>query len=228
MTTSAGSDGIYRTPGRAPEPERVPAPSLRLLLSPLASAACVVSVIAVPVLLFDAIRVAVLESSADTRFVPAVALTLDLLALTLLASPVWLGLIIAGRVAPYWSSLRRWSKVSYVTALFALELLVLVTAQASIMARRTGMHLFEPTLQHTSLAPDGRRAHVYRGGLVQCRYDVYVAAPFALTMKRELSATEHGCLSPAPHVRWSADHSIQLLDHDGEAIVPSVVMRHHP
>ena len=220
--TTVEANGIYRTPGRAPEPEAPPGPSLRLLLSPVASAAYVVLVIGLPVLLFDVIRTVILGSSDETRFVPAIALALDLLALALLASPIWLGLMIAGRVAPYWRALRHWSKVSYVTALFALELLVLVTAQASLMLNRAGIQLFEPTLHHTSLAPDGRRAHVYRSGLVGCRYDVYVAAPFGLTMKRQLSSTEHGCLEPPPGVRWSADRSVQLVGHDGQVIVPLV------
>ena len=145
-------------------------------------------------------------------------LALDLLALSLLASPVWLGLMIAGRVAPYWRSLRPWGKVSYVGALFMIELLVLVTAEASIVATRAGEQLFEPTLQRTSLAPDGRRAHVYRGGLLSCSYEVYVAPPFGLTMKKELSVAGRGCAGPAPHVRWSADRSVHLVDNAGRVI----------
>jgi hypothetical protein len=222
MTASGTSNGIYRTPGRVPEAERMARPPWLLLLSPLASAAAAVLAIGLPVLLFDALRMIVLRTSGDTRFVPAVDLTLDLLALALLASPVWLGLMIAGRIAPYWSALRPWGRVSYVAMLFALELLVLVTAQASIVARRAGMHLFEPTLARTSLAPDGRRAHVYRGGLVECRYDVYVARPFALTMKRQLTVGVQGCTEPTPHVRWSADRSVELVD-QADRVIPKTV-----
>ena len=226
MTTSASPNGIYRTPGRAPDVLRAPGPSWRLLLSPAASATGLVLAIALPVLCFNVVRAVVLRASAGTRFVPALDLALDLLALSLLASPVWLGLMIAGRVAPYWSSLRPWGKISYVAALFTIELLVLVMAEASIVASRTGEQLFEPTLQSTSVAPDGRRAHVYRGGLLSCSYEVYVAPPFALTMTRQLSVPGRGCAGPVPHVRWSADRSVHLVDHAGRVIEPGTGSLH--
>lgn len=188
------------------------------MLSPVASAAGVLLVIALPVLLFDVIRAVLLRAQGDTRFVPAVDLALDLLALALLASPVWLGLMIAARIAPYWSSVRPWGRVGYVAALLVIELLVLVTAEVSIVASRNRMNLFEPTLQRTSLAPDGRRAHVYGGGLVSCRYDVYVAVPYAVTMTRQLTVAVQECTARAPRVRWGPERTVQLVDDEGRVI----------
>ncbi len=227
MTTPAPPNGIYRTPGRIEEPEHEPRPPWPLLLAPLASAAIVTLVVALPVFLFDAVRAVLLRTSTETRFVPAVDLALDLLALALLASPVWLGLMIAGRIAPHWSRLCSLGKVSYVAVLFALELLVLVTAQASIVARRAHTQLFQPTLQRTSLAPDGQRAHLYKGGLLECRYEVYVASPFAVTMKRHLTVATDAthCTGPTPHVHWNADRSVELVDPGGHVLVGSALSR---
>jgi len=220
MPAPATSNGIYRTPGRAAEIVPPPLPPLRLLLLPLGPAAGVALAIALPVVVFNIVAAVVLDGAPDTRFVPAVATAQDVLALVLLASPVWLGLVIAQRVKPYFRVLRPWMKVCYAAVLLAVETSILVTAEASILASRGGPQLFEPTLKSTSFAPDGRRAHVYGGGLLSCRYEVYVAEPFGLTMEKRLTVPGHGCDEPTPHVRWNDDDSVQLVDDDGKVIEP--------
>ena len=218
MATSSTANGVYRTPGRELETEPPPPPPWPLMLAPVASAAGLLLVIALPVLLFDVVRAVLLRAPGETRFVPVVDLTFDLLALALLACPIWLGLMVAARIAPYWRSVRPWGKVSYVAGLLVFELVVLVTAEASLLASRARTGLFEPTLQRTALGPDGRRAHVYGGGLVSCRYDVYVAAPHAVTMNRQLTVAVHECTARAPRVRWGTDRSVQLVDDEGKVI----------
>lgn len=214
-------NGVYRTPGREPAAERIPRPSPRTLLAPLAQAGAFVLVAVAPLLLFNSwiVPTFFLTAKAPAQtFVPTFDFVQDGVALLLAASLVLLIALIVRRVRPSWRGLGIQRKVAYVTALVFAQSAVVMGAEYALFESRGGLNLFEPHLERTFSAPDGRTAFLYREGL-GCGYHVHVAEPHALTMKEALHVSRQLCNEPLPTVRWEADGSVLLLDPAGAPLV---------
>jgi hypothetical protein len=76
---------------------------------------------------------------------------------------------------------------------------------------------FEPTHHASAAGPDGKSAHLYRGGFWSCNHIVYVAEPGALTMT-EVEFIERERCEGSFSVRWNADSRISVVDERGEPI----------
>ena len=213
----ATANGVYRTPGRAGDPERIPLPSWRTLLAPLGRASAYVLLTVAPLLLFNAWIVPTFFVTAKTgeqHFVPTFDFVQNGLALLMVASVVLLVVLIARRVRPSWRGLGLRSKVAYVLALVLAQSAVVVAAEYALFESRGGLHLFEPRLLQTFAAPDGRTGFLYREGL-GCGYHLYVADAYALTMTKALHVSRHSCDEPLPAIQWKADGSVGLVDPKG-------------
>jgi hypothetical protein len=213
-------NGVYRTPGRAVPGERIPPPSIRTLLGPLGRAAAIVVAVVVAVAAFDALAPALLGASADVRLIPSVDHLEDGLALALPLSLVGLLFLIARRVRPSWGGLRRRGKIAYVATALVLQAAVVLGGEAAIFFSRGGLHLFGPSHLTSRWLPDGRTAHVYTRGGLQCGYDVFVSAPLSLTAKRAFQVSRATCLEPTPHIRDNPDGTLDLLGADEQPLEP--------
>jgi hypothetical protein len=205
---------VYRTPGRTAE-LTLPRPSLRVLLQPLRWTAGLTLVVTALVVGSNGLAWLLLPNG--TRFVPMIELEQDAIMVGLLASPVLLGVLIARRVAPLWTALRWIERVGCVTALLLVQLFFVAASEAAVIASRGGIRLFEPTYQSSFLAPDGRSAHVYAGGLLGCTHEIWVSAPLSPTMTKARTVEGSPC-SARPHVRWNGDRSVELIDDAGNPI----------
>lgn len=214
----ATPNGAYRTPGRAALAARIPFPSWRTLLAPLARAAGYVALVVVAIAAFNALGPALLETAGDVRMIPAVDQMQSALSLALLASPILLVVLIVRRVRPSWGGMRRWTKLVYVASLLVLQSGVVVAAEAAIFTDRGGLHLFGPSHLRSTLSPDLRTAHVYSPGGLRCGYDVFVSGPFSLTGKRVYEISRSTCLEPTPRVRWNPDGTVVLVDAAGQPL----------
>lgn len=210
-------NGVYRTPGRAVDEERIPPPSLRTLLAPLARAASYVAIAAGIVSVFACLAPPIFgtSTSGDLRFIPAVDTIENIVALLLPASLVLLVALIARRVRPSWRGLRSRTRVLYVTALLALQSAIVVAGEAAIFFSRGGLHLFEPTHLSSRWLPDGRTAHLYTRPGFSCGYDVFVSAPLSFTAQHAFQISRASCLEPQPHIRSNPDGTLDLVD-DGD------------
>lgn len=216
----ATPNGVYRTPGRVPDAARVAPPSWRTLLAPLGRASAYVFFTVAPVVLFNAWIVPTFFLTATTgeqHFVPTFDFVQNGLALLMLASLVLLVVLVARRVRPSWRGLRLHGKIAYVTALVFAQSAVVVAAEYALFQSRGGLHLFEPRLEKTFSAPDGRTGFLYRQGL-GCSYDVHVAEPYSLTMTKALHVSRNSCQEPLPTIQWKADRSVGLVDSKGSPL----------
>jgi len=179
------------------------------------SAGAVIGVTAL-VVLFVVAGPRLFDTSAEVRFVPAVERGETFLELALFASVVWLAIALARRVG----LVHRRRMIGRAVLLTFAQLGLVLSAEVAIFYSHGGFRLFEPHLVRSSTAPDGRVAHVYANGFFGCDYEVYVASPFALTMRRSLKLTRETCSEPAPRVMWEADGSPQLVDEHGARLEP--------
>ncbi len=214
---------VYRTPGRTPPPLRIVRPKLRTLLGPLgplgrsvAAVAAVVTSVAV----FDAIGPPLFGTSGTVRFIPSVGWTQDALALALPLSLVALVVLIARRVRPSWGGLRLRGKVLYVFAALVLQAAVVLAGETAIFFSRGGLDLFGPSHLISRWLPDGRTAHVYTRGGLQCGFDVFVSGPLALTATRAFEISRSSCLEAVPRVRANPDGSLDLVDGNDQPLEP--------
>jgi hypothetical protein len=208
------AEAVYRTPGRVTDVAPVRLPPWRALAAPLGRAVALVALLVAPILLFNAVSAPLLDSPREVRFVPMVDHVEDALALAIVGSLLVLVALIAQRVAPSWRGVRLRSKVVYVGALLVAQTTVVLAAETAVFFSRGGLHLFEGTLKSSAVAPDGRTAHVYGGG-ASCAYEVFVAEPNALLMKRSLFVARKSCDEAIPRVRWNADRTVDLVDAAG-------------
>jgi hypothetical protein len=206
------ANGVYRTPGRAAPPERIARPKLRTLLGPVVRAVAAVALVVTSVAVFDAIGPAVFRTSGAVRFIPSVDWTQDGLALALPLSLIGLLVLIARRVRPSWGGLRFRGKVLYVVTALLVQAAVVVAGEAAMFYSRGGLHLFGPSHLTSRWLPDGRTAHVYTRGGLQCGYDVFVSGPLALTATHAFELSRSTCLEPVPRVRANPDGSLDLVD----------------
>ncbi|MBX3191835.1 MAG: hypothetical protein KF819_32895 [Labilithrix sp.] len=210
---------VYRVPGREAEPEPIPPPSGRRLVSPLGWGAAAITAIVGPLLVFNLL----FDPDAGNghrhaRFVPAIETFEDVTMLVLLATTVVAVVVLVRRVVPIWGGLGRWARGFYVLAVVVLQALAIAGGEIAIFASRGGLHLFEPTLQGTTALPDGRSAHVYASGLFGTTYDVYVADRFAIVMHKRLSVSRGAHEKVVPTVRVRADGDLELVDAAGRAL----------
>lgn len=212
--------GVYRTPGRAALGERIPPPSLRTLLAPLGRVVTFVALVVLGVAAFDALAPSLLGTSADVRFIPSVDHVEDALALVLPLSLVALLVLIARRVRPSWRGLGARGKIAYVASAIVFQVAVVGAGEAAIFFSRGGLHLFAPSHLTSRWLPDGRTAHVYSRGGLQCGYDVFVSAPLSLTATRAFQVSRASCVEPVPHVRDNPDGTLDLLGPDEKPLEP--------
>jgi len=207
-------NGVYRTPGRGAAPERIARPSPCTLLGPLGIAAAAVAVAVVSVVVFNAIAPPLFGTSGTVRFIPSVDGTEDALALAMPASLALLLFLVARRVRPSWGGLRLGGKVLYVASLLVVQSVVVLTGEASVFFSRGGLDLFGPSHLTSRWLPDGRTAHVYTRGGLQCGYDVFVSGPLSLTAARSFEISRASCLEPVPRVRSNPDGTLELVGAD--------------
>lgn len=205
-------NGVYRTPGRVVAAARIAPPSLRTLLGPLGRSVAACALVVLAIALFSAIAPSLFGTSGTVRFIPSVDWVQDALALALPASLLVLLFLIARRVRPSWGGLRLRGKILYVAIALLVQGAVVVAGEVAIFASRGGLHLFEPSHLTSRWLPDGRTAHVYTRGGLQCGYDVFVSAPLSLTATRSFEISRSTCAEPRPRVRSNPDGSLDLVD----------------
>jgi hypothetical protein len=201
---------VYRSPGRDVEVAPPPPPRLRLLVSPLVAPVVYVAASVVAIGLLE-----LLFGEGPVRLVPSIDRAEDVLAASLLLTPIAVVIGIARSVAPRWSGLRRRSRGAYVAAIVLVQLLVSFAGLAALFPLR--FRLFDPTLKQTLPAPDGRTAYLYGGGLLGCDWELYVAGPLSPTMGRVVRVSGTRC--ETPEVRWEGRDPL-LLDRDGAPLAP--------
>jgi len=181
-----------------------------------------VAALVTPAVVFDVLVAPQwLAGSPERRFIPELDVVQNAIAALAASSLVLVLVLVAKRVAPSWGGLRIRTRILYVVGVLACQLVVVAGAETALLLARGGIRLFEPTLQRTETAADGRRAYVYRGGL-GCSSVVYVAPRYSLTMTRVLDLEGTGCSGAPPHVRWKDDGGIELVDGAGAPV------RSHP
>lgn len=208
---------MYRVPGREADPEVVPAPPTRTLLSPLGWGLVAVVFLVLPV----SVANVVLQSAGDdpTSSTPAVRLvpwvdTFELVVgLAVLGTFLVLVAQVVRRVAPQWSGISMPAKVLYLVALLAGQGIFVVGGEATLFQTHGGLELFGPSLQATIPGPDGKTAYVYSGGLLSCRLELFVAdRPLSPTMHRVQSVSGRCTNETPPNVAWGSDGSVHLVD----------------
>ena len=205
---------VYRTPGRSADPERIARPSLPTLLGPLGRTLGAVAVAVAAIALFNALAPEVFGTSDAVRLIPSVDYSQDAVALAMPLSLVVLLFLIARRVRPSWGGLRPRGKILYVAAALLLQAAAVLAGEAAVFFSRGGLHLFEPSHLTSRWLPDGRTAHVYTRGGLQCGYDVLVSGPLSLTATRSFEISRSTCLEPTPRVRAHPDGTLNLVDRD--------------
>lgn len=216
----ATPNGVYRTPGRAAPPERIARPSLRTLLRPLGRAAAAVGLAVTATVAFNAIAPSLFGTSGTVRLIPSVDGFENALQVALPLSLVLLVALIVRRVLPSWGGLRLRGKVLYVVGALLAQAAVVVAGEAAVFCSRGGFHLFEPSHLTSRWLPDGRTAHVYTRGGLQCGYDVFVSGPLSLTATRAFEISRGTCLEPTPRVRANPDGTVDLVDASSRALEP--------
>jgi hypothetical protein len=212
--------GVYRTPGRSSPPERIAPPSLRTLFAPLARTALGVVVVVAAVAAWSALAPSLFLTSPGVRFVPSVDTFQDVLAIALPASVLVLLALVVQRVRPSWGGLRLRGKVAYVALVLAAQMALVVAGEAAMFFSRGGLQLFGPSHLTSRWLPDGRTAHVYTRGGLQCGYDVLVSEPLAFTATRSFTISRSTCLEPTPSVRANPDGTLDLVGPDDKPLEP--------
>lgn len=209
---------MYRALGREADPEVIPAPPARALLSPMLWGLAAVLALAVPTTILNVVLVPDAESSARAvRLVPAVDTIEAVLGLLVLGTFVVVIAQLARRVAPQWAGLQAWQKGLYVVALLAAQGIFIVGGEAALFQSHGGLELFGPSLKASYGGPKGASAHVMAGGL-GCGLDLFVADPLSPTMHRVQHVTGHCGDAKPPQVRWENGAAI-MIDADGKPVV---------
>jgi hypothetical protein len=214
MTTATLSGSVYRLPGRAPDSARVPAPSPRTLLRPLATAVAFATACIAPPALFQVGFVPGLVRGGD-RLVPSIDVAEDVLAVLACASFVLLLHGVARRVKGQWAGMPPVHRALYVAALLLANTFVLALEEGAFLASRGGIRLFEPRLVSSARGPSGSRAYLYEGGLFSCSYELYVSSGMSLTTHAVQGVRRNRCSIPPPQVRWDSEGSPRLFDAEG-------------
>lgn len=201
---------MYRAPGREADPEVIPAPPARALLSPLLWGLGALSVLVVPVSVLNVLLVPDAgHTSREIRFVPAVETFEDVLMLVVLGTFVVTIAQLVRRVAPQWSGLSTPAKLAYVAGLVFAQGLFVVGGETALLASRGGLELFGPSLKASYAGPGGRSAHVMGGGL-GCGLELFVADPLSPTMHRVQRLTGH--CGEGARARWRGAADPILVD----------------
>ncbi len=209
-------NGVYRTPGRAPDPTALPLPHWRTLSAPLVHGVMLVVALVVAVALFNVLAPAY-PSGADTRLVPLFDQLQDVAMLLVPGSFLLLLFTLVRRVVLSWAGMRGRMKVLYVASILVVQLMVAAGGLVAVVMLRGGIHLFEPTWKASFSGPGGRTAHLYREGF-GCGYEVYVSDAFAFTAKKQSHVGRRSCEEPLPSVRWNPSGAIDLVDRDGKPL----------
>jgi hypothetical protein len=217
---SSTANGVYRTPGRAPAPERIAPPSFRTLLGPLARTVAAIALVAGAIAVFNALAPSLFGTSGAVRLIPSVDWIQNALSLAMPLALVALVVLVARRVRPSWGGLRLRGKLLYVTSILVVQAGVVVAAEAAVFFSRGGLHLFEPSHLSSTWLPDGRTAHVYTRGGLRCGYDVFVSGPLSLTATHAFEISRATCLEPTPRVRANPDGTLDLVDPSDQPLEP--------
>jgi hypothetical protein len=209
--------GAYRSPGRAGGLLRVPPPSWRSLIAPLVRGAGFVALVMLPPVAFNLWVSPALTASGE-RLIPAINTCGGVFACLALVSFVVLAVVLRKRVLPGWQGMGRWSKVVYIALLFLAQAAFVLAGEVALFASSGGLHLFEPQLVSSTPAGDGRVAYLYEDGFLGCTYDVFVAAPYALTMHPVGRVTRHACEGVRPHIAWGEDRAPHIVGPDGTTL----------
>ena len=189
-----------------------PAPAFlawRRLLGALGAAAAVDVALSVVVVAIEAAG----PTECYRRWVPAVGRA-ETAAMVLVVASIGLVAWLLARGA---GSLRAVpSKLSAGQALVLLAgttLLVGGCEAVCVLARG----VFDRSYQSSAAGPDGRTAHLYRGGFWSCSYVVYVAERGAMTMT-QAELVERDACDGDYSVRWEGDATVRIVDARGDRI----------
>ncbi|MBS2013706.1 MAG: hypothetical protein JST00_12505 [Deltaproteobacteria bacterium] len=208
---------MYRAPGREADPEVIPAPPARALVSPTLWGLAAVALLAIPTAILNVVLVPDAHSSGrSVRLVPEVDTFEAVVALLVLGTFVVVVAQLVRRVAPQWSGLRPWQKGLYVVALLAAQSISIVGGEAALLESHGGLELFGPSLRSSHRGPSGARAHVMAGGL-GCGLELFVAEPLSPTMHRVQRVSGH--CGEGAQVRWRSDAPPILVDANDVPIV---------
>lgn len=207
------ANGIYRTPART-KPEKVPPPSRRLLLWPLARTNAIFGALFVFCTMWTVARPLLL--GPDDRFVPLIERLAEFGPWIVFASPVVLMVLVRRRVVPSWQAFSRGARVGYVAGLLVVQLALLFGAAALTLF--LNFSLFGPRYVTSSFGPGLRSAHVYTVGGLSCGYDVYVSQPLSIFAKHTFRLSRATCRESDPKVRWQSPDVVELTDQNGEVL----------
>jgi hypothetical protein len=215
----APDNGVYRTAGRETVDAPIAPPSRGALFSPLGRGLAWVLLLVIPPLVFNMlVAEPVFGISKELRFRPGLEAIQDVLAWAIVLSLPLLVHRIVTRVRPVWTGLKAHTKVVYVVSLVLAQTVLLLGSELALMESRGGLPLWEPHWRSTSAAPaDSRTAYLFAGGF-GCSYDVFVAEPNSLLMKRKLTISRNSCQEPTPRVDWKDDGTVSLVDASGKPV----------
>lgn len=210
---------MYRVQGREADPEVVPAPPTRALLSPIGYGLAAVAALAIPTTIANVVLQPDAESShRAVRLVPAVETFEAALAVVLLGTFLVVVAQVVRRVAPQWSGLTTPGKVLYLVALMLAQSIFIVGGEAALFESHGGLEILGPSLEASYSGPSGNTAHVFGGGL-GCGLQLFEARPLSPTMHRVQELSGHCNPRTTPHVQWQADGSARMVDDQGVPLV---------
>ena len=222
---SASPQTVYRRPGRAADHPPIAVPSWRTLLRPFVwTSGLVIAVAALLVVLngvvFPWFLTAGKLDGAQLQLRPGVEAAESGVLFAMWGAPLLLVGLVVRFVRPSWLGLRLPRKIGYVVALLIMQCAVIAASELAVLASLGRLQLirFDPQLQATFSAPDGRTAYVFTGGLT-CAYRVRLAKPYSLTMREVLHITRSSCTEPPPAIRWNDDGSVDLVDPAGAPLL---------
>lgn len=213
---------MYRVQGREADPEVVPAPPARTLLSPIWRGLFAVLLLALPI----SIANLVLQpdggsSSREVRLAPWVDTFEVVVGFVVLGTFLVVVAEVVRRVAPQWAGISTPAKVLYVVALMLVQSIFIVGGEAALFQSHGGLELFGPQLQSSEPGPNGKTAYVFGSGLFSCGHDLFVAdGPLSPTMHRVQTLAGH-CKKDegTPNVQWQSDGTARLVDDQGAPLV---------
>lgn len=207
---------MYREPGREADPEIVPTPPARALLSPVGWGLLAVLFLAAPTSIANLVLQPDGDSSVRTiRLVPWVDTFEAVLGLVVLGTFLVVVAQVVRRVAPQWAGISTPAKVLYLVALVAVQAIFVVGGEAALFESHGGLELLGPSLKTTVPGPGGKTAYVLGGGL-GCGLQLFVADhPISPTMHRVQQVTGHCKADATTRVEWGSDGNARMVDPQG-------------